>query len=64
MVLNQWVMINQKKNKIKLNFMLKLLKKIDWENVINVVGYVFIIAVGTLLFGFAFVFARAILQAL
>jgi hypothetical protein len=43
--------------------MLKFLKKVDWERVIEIVGFVFITAIGLMLFTFAFVFGKAIIEA-
>lgn len=44
--------------------MLKFIKNLDWEKILTYVGYIFIAAVGTLVFGFAFVFAKAIIEAI
>lgn len=44
--------------------MKKIIEKINWERVLNVVGLAFMVAIGTLIFGFAFIFARAIIQSL
>ena len=43
--------------------MLKFLKKVDWERVIEIVGFVFITAIGLMLFTFVFVFGKAIIEA-
>ena len=43
--------------------MLKLLKKVNWERVIEVFGFIFITAIGLMLFTFAFIFGKAIIEA-
>lgn len=43
--------------------MLKLLKKINWEKVVETSLLIVAIAVGVLLFTFAFIFGKAIVEA-
>lgn len=44
--------------------MIKFIKNIDWYRVAEVIGFITIVAIGITLFSFAFIFGKAIVDAI